>query len=295
MLRLALRAALFMSAATVGAQGVPGRDLLTYPLGLSGEAQAFGSGAASGLWNPATALVSGGERGRLAIAALNAPIDLGLTAVVLHAAIRKPIGKLSLSFARASVTDLVHTETDPQSVGNEIEYSTWVLSLGLARRIRQHVVAGVALRWQAGHVYDRTGSALATDAGVVFDGLTTRDLRIALSGFLWTIDSRQSPTLFAAADVRVAGEDTLRTVRAGFGISRTRSAVTEWYPYVDGRAGKVTVRGGPVRMDAYGSSSWRLRIALLLRHAGYTIGVVREDNANGLAPTYQMTVANVLR
>ena len=295
MLRLALRAALVLSAATLGAQRVPGRDLLTYPLGLSGEAAAFGAGAASGLWNPATALLGTNERARLAAGALNAPIVLGLTAQVFHGAIRKPIGTLSLSVARASVADLVHTETDPQSVGNDIAYHTWVVSIGLARRTSRHVTAGVALRWHSGHVFDHKGSALATDAGVVFDRLTSRDLRIALSGFLWTINANEPPTLFAAADLRVAGRDSLRAVRAGLGMAQTRGATTEWYPFVDGRAGKVSLRGGPVRTDAYGSQTWHFRFAILLRHAGYTIGVVREDNANGLAPTYQMSVANAFR
>jgi hypothetical protein len=296
MLRLTLGAALIVHAATVEAQPVPARDLLTYPLGLVGVPAALGAGAASGMWNPATALLGSGERARLAASGLSSPIDLAFTGQVLHAAlVRARLGTVSLGVVRAAITDLVHTETDPQSVGNDIPYGTWVLSLGVARRVREHVVLAGALRWHTGHVATRRKSVLATDAGVVFDGLTSRDIRIGASSFLFTFDSRDTPTFAVAADARLAGRDTLRMLRGGIGLVSTRDASREQYPFLDARAGKLNVRGGPVRVTAYGTTTWRLRLAVELRHAGYTIGIVREDNENGLAPTYQLGIANVFR
>src|SRR5258708_4226614 len=135
MLRLALGAAFVLSTTGAGGQRVPGRDLLTHPLGLIGEAPALGSGAGSGLWNPATSVLEPGEHGRLAATALSAPIDVALSGQAFHGAIARTAGTFSLSLVRAAIADLVHTETDPQSVGNDIPYNTWVVSAGFARRV----------------------------------------------------------------------------------------------------------------------------------------------------------------
>src|SRR4029079_6583907 len=102
--RLVLGAAMMLLAAEAGAQRVPGRDLLNFPLGLAGEPAALGDGAASGLWNPAPALLSHGERGRLSLAALSAPFDVALSGQVLHGAIAiKSIGTVSVGVTRAAI------------------------------------------------------------------------------------------------------------------------------------------------------------------------------------------------
>ena len=283
-------------AADAGAQRVPGRDLLNFPLGLTGEPAAFGDGPASGLWNPATAVLLPGDRGRVAGAALSAPIDVVLSAQVVHGAFAfKPVGTIFLGVVRAAIQDLVHTETDPQSIGNDIPYSTWVLSAGVARRVHPHIVAGGALRLRSGHVYDTKSTALATDIGLVADGMTRRDFRVAASTYLWSPGSDDAPALAIAADGRVAGTDTIRQVRAGLSVLSTRDGPSEQYPFIEGRFDKIIARGGPVHVDAYGDSSWRLRLAVLLRHGPYTISIAREDNANGLAATYQLGVVSIFR
>lgn len=283
-------------AAKAGAQRVPGRDLLVFPLGLAGEPAALGDGAARGLWNPATALLMPGERGRLAVAALSAPIDIALSGQVLHGAIAfKSVGTLSFGVVRAAIQELVHTETDPQSIGNDIPYSTWVMSAGLTRRVRPHLVAGGALRWRRGHVYTSKSSTVATDVGLLADGITGRDIRIAASTYLWAPGDEDPPTLSIASDARVAGSDTVREVRAGLSLVTTDHGPTETYPFVQARFEKLIARGGPVHIEAYGSSTWRLRMAVLLQHARYTISIAREDNANGLAATYQLGVSSIFR
>jgi hypothetical protein len=296
MTRLAIGVLVLACTTAANAQRVPGRDLLTYPLGLTGEAAAFGSGPASGLWNPATAILGNGERYRLGAAALSAPIDLALSGQVFHGAMAvRSLGTVSLSFTHAAVTDLLHTETDPQSIGDEVPYHTLITSLAWARRMQTHLVIGAAARWHTGQVQGRSGSAFVTDAGVLVDHLTSRDARVACSTFLWTFDGADAPVLSAAADIRVAGADTLHDVRAGAAYERTRGRATESYPYVEARFGKFILRGGPVRIDAYSNATWHLRIAAAVRHAGYTLAVAREENESGLSPTYQLSIANVIR
>lgn len=294
MLRHVLGAAIVFVAAKAGAQRVPGRDLLNFPLGLSGEPAALGDGAASGLWNPATGLLGAGTRSRIALSALSAPIDVALSGQAAHAAVPlKTFGTISLGITRAAIQQLVHTETDPQSIGGDIPYSTWVLSAGLSRRVYPHVVAGGALRLRTGHVYKTTGNAVITDVGIVADKLTSREIRVAASTFLLSPGSADPASMSIASDVRVAGADTARQVRGGLSFLTTSNGPTERYPFVEGRYDNISVRGGPVNIRAYGNSAWRLRMALLIRHAGYTISLAREDNANGLAATYQLGASRV--
>ena len=296
MSRLALGGLLAFTAIAAQAQPVPGRDLLGHGLGLTAEAAAFAEGAAAGFWNPATSILENGDRGRIGAAALNAPIDLSFAAQVAHlAVVRDGWGTLFGSVAHAAVSDLVRTGTDPQSIGSDIPYRTVLVSAGLARRFAPHVVAGAALRWHWGQADARSDNALVTDVGAVFDGLTRFDGRIAVSTFLVGPGTDDSPTLALAADARVAGADTLRAVRAGLAMSRTRAAITEHYPFAEVRYSKISVRGGPVFASGYGHSQRRFRLGILLRQEGFVVGLAREDNAGGLSPTYQLAVVRVWR
>jgi long-subunit fatty acid transport protein len=296
MLRLALGAAMLITAAEAGAQRVPARDLLNFPLGLAGEPAAFGDGAARGLWNPATSLLRNGERASVALSALSAPIDVALSGQVVHGAFAlRSIGTLSVGVARAAIQELVHTETDPQSIGGDIPYSTWVVSFGFARRVTSHLDAGASVRWRQGHVFNDQSGVMATDVGLAAHGFSSRDIRIAASTYLWSPGDDAGPTLSIASDGRIGGRDTLRQVRGGIALVTTRDGPTEQYPFIEARYEKVAVRGGPVHIEAYGNATWRLRMAVLLRHGGYTISIAREDNANGLAATYQLGVMSIVR
>jgi hypothetical protein len=284
-------AGLALAAATAThAQRVPGRDLLAYPLGLTGEPAGFGSGPASGFWNPATALLGDSARARAAVAALNAPIDLGLTGQVLHGAYAiGGLGTVSLGVAHAAVSNLVRTETDPQSVG-DIPYSTWVVSAGAARSVSDHVNGGVALRWHHGHVGPRSASAVTADVGILAHGLP-RDGRAAVSTFLFGAGSRDAPQYSAAVDARVLGSDSLHAVRVGYAHVQTHRGLTEDYPFAEWRLSQLTVRGGPVRLADFGDSRWRLRLGIALHRGPYAVAIAREDNASGLSPTYQLALS----
>lgn len=292
MSRLALGALLAVVAAGAHAQSVPGRDLLGHGLGLTAEGAALAEGAGAGFWNPATAFLPPDMRGRVGAAALNAPIDLSFSAQIVHLAMSfSSLGTVSASVSHAAVSDLIRTDTDPQSIGSDIAYRTIVVSAGLARRLRPHVVGGAAIRWHWGEADQESGNALATDVGVVFDQLTKYDGRIALSTFLVGPGADDAPALTAAADARVAhGPDTAWAVRAGYGFASTRDATTEHYPYVEARYDRLSVRGGPVFVSGYGNSQQRLRLGVNLRQNGFTVGIAREDNAGGLNPTYHLSV-----
>jgi hypothetical protein len=50
-----------------------------------------------------------------------------------------------------------------------------------------------------------------------------------------------------------------------------------------------------VQTDIYGGANFRVRLGIVLRYAGYCIGVAREDGVNGLAPTYQFSLSSLLK
>ena len=55
------------------------------------------------------------------------------------------------------------------------------------------------------------------------------------------------------------------------------------------------LRGGPVRTEVYGASNVRLRLGVAIRHRGYSVGIAREESANGLAPTYHFTLTSLAK
>src|SRR5665213_2308315 len=148
---------------------IPGRDLLTFPIGLTAEAPALGNTAGTGLWNPATALLPEGYHWRITAAAMNAPSEIAVAAQLFSIAAEWKNTTFGLSVARASVSDILRTDTDPQSIGNPVPYSTTVISLLAVRRITPHLSVGAALRERTGALDDVTRSGTSVDVGAVAD------------------------------------------------------------------------------------------------------------------------------
>jgi hypothetical protein len=276
---------------------IPGRDLLTFPIGLTADAPALGNTSGTGLWNPATALLPDGFAWRLSAAAMNAPSDIAVAAQLfsISGAWRKTT--FGLSVARASVSDILRTDTDPQSIGNPVPYATTVISLAAARRITPQLSVGVALRERSGSLDDVNRSGVSVDVGVVAEHLTRFDVRAGASTFLLSpggAASNRASWLFGI-DGRVAGPDSVHAVRVGYSLQIAQSLFTEHYVFASARWADWEVRGGPVRTDIFGGTNLRVRLGIVLHHGGYNVGVAREDGVNGLAPTYQFSLSSLLK
>lgn len=276
---------------------IPGRDLLTFPIGLVAEAPALGYTGGSGLWNPATALLPEGFRWRLSAAAMNAPSDIAVSAQLFSAAAAWRGTTLGLSVARAGVADIVRTDTDPQSIGNPIPYGTLVVSVVAARRITPALSVGVAIRERSGTLDDASRSGVSVDVGAVAEHLSRFDLRLAASSFLLSPGAaagERASWLFGA-DGRVVGRDSVHAVRVGYSLQVAQGLFTEHYLFASARWVDWEVRGGPVQTDIFGGANFRMRLGIVLHYAGYNVGVAREDGVNGLAPTYQFSLSTLLR
>jgi hypothetical protein len=276
---------------------VPGRDLLSFPIGLTAEAPALGTTSGFGFWNPASVSVPAGSRVRLAVGTMSAPVDLAVSAQVATVAARWRDGStLALGIAHASVGDLLRTDSDPQSIGDEIPYSTTLLSLIGARSIGP-VTVGTALRVRTGRLDETTRRAVSVDVGVISRGLGPRDIRLAASTFLASPFSREHERaeFLLAADARVFGADTLRTSRAGLSYTAADGMPRESFGYLGARWERLEARLGAARTEAYGRTNWRGRLGVAFHHRGYVIGVAREESAGNLSATYQFTLSSVLK
>ena len=295
----ACHAALLASAATtVHAQPVPGRDLLEFPIGTVAEAPALAFLTGDGFWNPALVALPPGALLRAGIAALHTPSEQGVTSHLLSAAGALPDRTtIALSILRASVDDLVATDSDPQTLGDALSYSTIVASVTAARRQHRNLVVGAAFRFRNGELDGLNGSSFGVDGGILADGLTKQDARIGVSTFLWRpANAKDERTRYSAAgDVRVLGTGPTREARAGYSFAYTEALTREHYAFVNARHGGVEGRAGLARLSAYNHHDLRLRLGLGLHYAHYTVGLARDENGAGLSPTYQFTISAILR
>jgi hypothetical protein len=281
----------------VGAQLVPGRDLLSFPIGLVAEAPALGSAAGFGLWNPASVAIPDGSRVRLAVGTMSAPVDVAVSAQVATAASRWGSGTtVAVSIANASVADLVRTESDPQSVGDEIPYRTTLFSLIATRAFRLGTL-GTALRVRDGRLDNIARHAVSLDVGFISRGLGPRDVRIAASTFLASPAKRahERAELLTAVDARLVGTDSLRTSRVGLSYTAADGLAKETFGYLGARWERLEARVGMARTEVYGRSNWRNRLGIAFHHRGYVIGVAREEGGDNLSATYQFTLSSVLK
>jgi hypothetical protein len=276
---------------------IPGRDLLTFPVGLTAEAPALGTTAGTGMWNPATALLPDGSHWRLSASAMNAPSDIAVNAQLFSISAAWRNTTFGLSVTRASVSDIVRTDTDPTSIGDPVPYGTTMVSLVAARRISPHLSVGVALRERNGTLDDVSRTGMSVDVGAVLEHLTRFDIRIGASTFLLSpgAPATERVSWLAAVDGHVAGADSVHGVRVGYSLQIAQSLFTEHYIFAAARWGDWEVRGGPVQTDVFDGANIRMRLGIVLHYAGYNVGVAREDGVNGLAPTYQFSLSTLLK
>jgi hypothetical protein len=285
----------FTLAAAAVAQRVPGRDLLEFPLGLIADAPPLSSQMTGGLWNPANIAIRSAVRGEVGVAGLTTPQEQGVRLEMLAGSYKiRPTITASLSYAQASVSDLLRTDSDPQSVGGEIPYGTTLISAGAAMT-RNELTVGAALRYRYGTVVSEHNSAFGLDGGALLNRVAGTPLRLAVSTFLLTPSRTQEATYLAAADIPIVQRDTTFSLRGGYSISHTEGRGHEDYAFATSAYRELDISGGVSQVTLFGNTSRRLRLGFGLRYAGYTVAVGREDGAAGLSASYQFLLKRVIR
>jgi hypothetical protein len=294
---------MFVAAGVLGlghqasGQQIPARDLLEFPIGLMGEASALAREMGGGLWNPANMALARPDRVQVSVSALNSPIDQGVTAQLGALAIVLPRGlTASVSATSARVADLLRTDADPQSLGGEINYSTTILSAGVAKRFGGALV-GVSTRYRWG-VQDLVHRGVfAVDGGFVAERVLDTPVRIAASTFMFSPTARQDEpaTFMGAVDAPLVRSDTTWSWRGGYAVSNTERRSREGYAFTSARYRQLDLRIGIARSVQFGNPTQRLRLGLGAHYAGYTVGIAREESGAGLGASYQFLLTSVFR
>jgi hypothetical protein len=282
-------------AGQAAAQQVPGRDLFEFPLGLLADPAALSTQMPASLWNPAAGQLPPPRRASFAIAELYSPQEQGVRLMMVGAAYAlRPNLTATASIASAWVTDLLRTETDPQSLGGEIPYSSTLFSLG-ASTVEHGVTLGLSTRYRAGSADVNRSGSLALDGGLYVDRVAGTPLRFAASTFLFNFQRNDDASYQLAADVPLLAIDSTATIRAGYALDFMGPRGRDGYGFATGRYRQLDLSGGVARTTAYGSSDLRWRFAAGLHYAGYTVAIGREDGAAGLGASYQILFKRVVQ
>jgi hypothetical protein len=280
------------------AQRVPGRDLLHYPIGTLAEAPGLALDTGDGFQNPASIQLPPGTRVRGTAIALNTGTDRGVSAQLASVAVALPERiTVALSAVHAAINGIGRTVVDPQPIGRDVAYNTFVLSLSGARRSLQHVTSGVAVRFRSGEIDGRRRSTFGLDGGVVAERILGYDARVGISSYLWTPGSggSEEASFSGAVDAKIFGPDSTRQARAGYGYTVADAGGGGHYVFVSGRLARWVARAGVARTDAFGHAETTLRLGLGVRYARYTVGLSREESAGGFDPTYQVVLSGIFR
>jgi hypothetical protein len=276
------------------AQQVPGRDLFAFPLGTLAEAPALATAAGGGFWNPATIALRQGDRALFSAAALESPIEQGVSAWIGTGTYQVRSGiTAGLSIAQSQVGDIIRTGTDPQSIGDEVPYTSMILS-GIVAAERGPATLGVALRRRSATVDRTSGHATSVDLGATLERPKGLPFRAALSSFLLSPSGKyeRSSVLGAVEGYlpRTMGTDT----RAGVSYQHDEGNGHESFVYASSRVGLVDLRGGVASQTSFGSTTTRLRLGVGVRYSRYTVALAREDGTAGLGASYQFLLATAI-
>lgn len=279
------------------AQQVSGRDLLDFPLGLLAESAPLSSRMTGGLWNPATSMLGETARAEFGFAGLTTPQEQGVHLDMIAGSYRvRSALTATLSFAQASVSDILRTETDPQSLGGEIQYGTSLLSAGVATA-RGNVTAGAAARYRWASMDAQRSGVFAVDFGAIVDRVARTPIRLALSSFLLSPSrSKEAPTFLAAADLPLVRRDSSSFVlRGGYSFSRTEGRGREDYAFTTTSYRQFDASAGVAQTSVFGNHDRRWRLGVGVRYAGYTAAIGREEGAAGVGGSYQFLLTRVIR
>lgn len=275
------------------AQQVPGRQLFDFPIGTMAEAPALATAAGGGLWNPATIALNAADRISLSVAALNSPIEQGVAAEVGTVAVRLRRGMTAgVSVATSGVSDLLRTDTDPQSFGDAIPFSSTIIS-GILTAERGPATLGIALRRRTGNVDRLRGRATSIDLGATVDRPHGLPLRAALSSFLLS-PSRRIERASGVAAMEGYLPVAMSDLRVGVSYQLDEGGGNEGFVYAAGQSGALDLRGGLARQTSYGSSITRLRLGVGVHYHRYLVAIAREDGTSGLGATYQFGLKTVI-
>jgi hypothetical protein len=269
------------------AQQVPARDLLDFPLGLSAEAAGLSSRMPAALWNPAATALPQNYRSEFGFAGLATPQDQGVQLDMIGASYRIRRVTAAVSYVQADVSDIIRTESDPQSLPGEISYGTTMFSGGAAATWG-NVSIGAAARYRRGTIDAANRRAFSLDGGVIVDRVAHTPARLSFSTFLFSPwNNSEASTFLFAADAPVVRRDSTFELRAGYSWAQTESRGHDQYISANATYRRFEAGIGVLQSTDFGETARRVRLGLGLHYADYKLSLAREEGAGGFGASYQ--------
>ena len=269
------------------AQQVPARDLLDFPLGLSAEAAGLSSRMPAALWNPAATALPREYRSEFGFAGLATPQDQGVQLDMIGASYRIRRITAALSYVQAGVSDIIRTESDPQSLAGEISYGTTMISGGAAGTWGDFSI-GTAARYRRGTLDAANRTAFSVDGGLIVNRVAHTPARLSLSTFLFSPwKSREATTYLIAADAPVVHRDSTFELLAGYSWAQTESRGHDQYISANAAYRRFEAGVGVLQSTFFGETARRVRLGLGLHYADYKLSLAREEGAGAFGASYQ--------
>jgi len=258
---------------------------------------ATADGGAAAFWTPALVLPALRPWLRAGVEMIHTPAELGVNGSTVAISARlSGVGTASVVYGRIGLDNLVRTETSPEALDGPILAYAEAFSLGLARTVGRGLDAGVAVRYLAGRLADRSRTQLAVDVGLLYTGAP--HLRIGAATRFW--DPR-----FGAAEEAATYSLGAELASSEFGAWGSTLGLALRYGATATHdeelqhlltagmvlGGVLALDLGAARESSGGLPQWSSRGALGIISGHYRVQVGRDGGVNGFGATYRFGLA----
>ena len=286
-----------LGPAELAAQPGVASDLWRLAAGTLVVPAALADDGSAALWTPATLLPADESGLKAAIEAIHSPSEIGINGGIASLAFRAGgIGTVNLVYGRMGVDGLVRTETSPEGIGGDIAVYNEVLSLGLARAIAPHLVAGIAVRSLTGRLDIVQASQVGLDLGLRYSGPSRLSLGLATRFFDPALRASEGAASYSAAIGYRTAEGqawgTTADLRFWYGAGWAHGEGMQHLLTVGLNLGGVAeVDAGAAREETAGIEVWRSRLGISLSVGDYRVYLGRDGGVNGFGATYRFGLA----
>jgi hypothetical protein len=272
-------------------------DLWRVAAGTLVQPAALGDEAAAAFWTPAVVLPASRPSLRLGVEMIHAPSELGVNGSTVAISGRlRGVGTASLVYGRIGLDNLVRTETSPEALAGSIPAYAEAFSLGLARGVGRGLDAGVAVRYLAGRLADRSRTQLGVDVGLLYTGAA--HLRLGAATRFWDPlfgAAEEAATYSLGAEWASSAFDAWgTTVRLAIRYGSTGTHGEELQHLLTAGmllGGVLALDLGAARESSGGLPQWSSRGALGITSGHYRVQVGRDGGVNGFGATYRFGLA----
>jgi len=285
-------AAIAGAARDASGQAAVASDLWRVAAGTLAVPAALTEDGSAALWTPAAALPQAGPGVRIAIEAVHAPSDVGISGGIAAFGVRLGhLGTLNAVYGRLGFDGLVRTETSPQGLGDIPVYAE-VVSLGLARLVAPNLVVGAAVRSVSGQLDASSRGQVGVDVGLRYTDPSRVTLAFATRFFDPTLrQAEEAASYTAGASYQTAPSPmwgTTAVVSFRYGATFAHGeGVQHLFSGGLGLGDIAELDVGAARESEAGTSVWRSRLGLAVGVGRYRVYVGRDGGVNDFGATYR--------